>query len=170
MNKQEIINSLRLILEAANAADVAQGEEDANDLPRECAASWGLFGHVQAALVELGQGPNIEAWSERGDWNDVNPFAVGDVVRYADRRRRYVVTHVDGSRVNLAALSGGFAGSAPGTVDPRYLCLDDDQTVEFSGARANKLRASAWSSVHEMGLIYGGMDADQVNAITRAWK
>jgi len=84
-------------------------------------------------------------------------FVVGDVVRYADRRRRYVVTFVcpTSRRVNLSALSGGFAGSGPSGVDGADLVVLDED-VTFTGAKAKWLRDRAARRTVSIAHLEGG--------------
>jgi hypothetical protein len=75
------------------------------------------------------------------EMNTANEIAQGTVVRYAGRRRRFVVVARDiFGGLNLVALSGAFNGCAPSGAQAADLVVDEDQTVEFTGAKAGYLR------------------------------
>jgi hypothetical protein len=66
-----------------------------------------------------------------------NTISRGTVVSYVGRTRRYAVTTVfEGGRFNMAALTGGSAGSAPSSVRPEEVVVCDDQALTFSGKEA----------------------------------
>lgn len=69
--------------------------------------------------------------------NEIKP---GQVVTIDSRKRRYVVTFVcKRGTVNMVALSGAVSGCGPSSVLAERLTLDADQTVSFSGAKAQYL-------------------------------
>jgi len=67
MQKVEVVNALRAILEAANLADAT--EPVRNDLPAGAAFErGGLYGHIKQALISLGEGEAQEQWTITGEW------------------------------------------------------------------------------------------------------
>lgn len=88
---------------------------------------------------------------------------VGSVVRYAGRRRRYIVHRVGiKGFVSMVALSGGPRGSSPSNVDNEDLLTVEVNPV-FTGARAAQLKGEYVGFCD----MWRQMDANDANVAAR---
>ena len=89
---------------------------------------------------------------------EATAFALGDVVHFPGKSRRYVLATKDQfGRFDLVALSGGDRGSAPTGVGADEIEKDKDQTKQFVGVEAAKLQRMfrQYTSPHRMGFEKG---------------
>lgn len=98
MNKHEMILSLRSMIEQANRADVDErplrgglSVHHAHD----------LYGHLQAALISLGDGPAHEHWSRTNEWPYRSPDteAVHFLLKTLDAEGWKIIKIDDGGEV-----------------------------------------------------------------------
>ena len=90
----------------------------------------------------------------------LSEVALGDVVHFVGKRRRYVVVSVDRwGKMHLSALSGSKAGCGPAAIAPEQIERDQDQSQRATGREVLWMRRK-YQEARGLALQFGDPVAD----------